>query len=62
MSTSTKRYVVYMPIDRNAKALSPFYVPDDADVEALASAIYADRDFKRHLEHEMLHLYKVLLR
>ena len=62
MSSSTKRYAVYMPIDRNAKALSPFFVPDDADVEALASAIRAHPDFKHHLEHETLRLYKVLLR
>ena len=62
MSTNNQaRYVVYMPINSDAEP-TPFYVPDDADVEALAGAIHAYPDFKHHLEHETLRLYKVVLR
>ena len=61
MSTDNMdRYVVYMPVKHDAETL-PFYVPGDADVETLASAICAHRNFKRLLEHETLHLYRVIL-
>ena len=61
MSTDNMdRYVVYMPIRHDAETL-PFYVPKNAEVEKLSSAVRAHPNFKRLLEHETLHLYRVIL-
>ena len=54
------RCVAFMP--RSPMAVScPFRVPGNAEVNDLAEAIAAHRNFKRYLEHDEPFLLKLLL-